>query len=318
MGLNRESRHEWVMKICAALIAAALTAATPALAEITELAAVQSGETAKVLIRFDVQPQTAAARVNGDTVVLSVEGADATAQTVTPPAGSPVTAAAFAADGSMTLRLSQAPSAAQADLFKNAVVLTIETDAAAAQAGEEPEAEDGPLTLTMEPPGSEGADAEPAAGDTPPEEVTDSATGNEPANEPEAATEAPASSGERVSDELPDVNLSDGAAAMFSARLSPAACAKANKDVAADPWAVQAVKRLAACRARQGEAQQAQELYERILTFDPYEAEAVAGLGALAQDRGQSALAREKYEEALGMNPGDGLAALIRQLMAEL
>lgn len=293
------------MKICAALISTFVLAATPALAEITELAAVQSGDTAKVLIRFDSQPQTAAARVNGDTVVLTLAGASAEAQTVTPPAGSPVAAAAIGADGAMTLRLNAVPDAARAELFENAVLLTIRTAAPPVQ------------TASADPDDSMGAPTT-----EPPAELTESETGDapdaEPASEAEAAAESPLSSNERVSDDLPDVNLADGAAAMFAARLSPAACAKAESDVAADPWAVQAVKRLAACRARSGKRQEAQELYERILTFDPYAAEAVAGLGALAQDRGQTALARRKYEEALGMNPGDGLAALIRQLMAEL
>lgn len=318
MGLNRESRHEWVMKFRAALILAALTAATPALAEITDFTVLQSEGAARFLIRFDSQPHTAAARVDGDNVTLTLAGVSAGAQTVIPPEDAPVETVSIGPDGTMSLRFKAAPDFAQAQLFENAVLLTVQT-ARAGTAPEDAGPGEGMVTLNMKPPAGESPGKET---DTAPAGLTEPGTGAaaraDAASETSPAADTPAPPDDLLSSQLPDVDLSDGAAAMFAARLSPAACAKAEKDVATDPWAVQAVKRLAACRARQGETQQARELYERILTFDPYAAEAVAGLGALAQDRGEHALARRKYEEALGMNPGDGLAALIRQLMAEL
>lgn len=319
-----------------AALLACLIAFAPAIAaaDITEVTAARDGDTARVLISFDGQPTLATASRAGGAVRLTTRGASAAPGEIAPPAGSPVTGITISPGPDFEIRFDGAAGDANAQLYENAVLLTVTLSGGEAVAeaagtadsgtpdGEEAE-RSGPVRLTMDPiPNPEDRNAAMAAreaGEAGEDAAAEAETDEAPAEgetqtaAAEAAPQAPEQAGSRGGD-----TPSGEAISFFAARLDPAACQRAEQESAADSWNMQAVMRLAACRARAGETAEARELYNRILTFDPYSAEAVAGLGAIAQDAGNAGEARQRYEQALGMSPGDGLAALIRQMMARL
>ena len=321
------------MKRAAFLVCLIALVPAVAAADITEVTAARDGDTARVLISFDGQPTLATASRTGGAVRLTTRGASAAPGEIAPPAGSPVTGITISPGPDFEIRFDGAAGDANAQLYENAVLLTVTLsggEAVAEAAGtadsgspDGGEAErSGPVRLTMDPiPNPEdrnsamaaleaGEAGEDAAAEA---ETDESPDGGETQTTAEAAPQAPEQAGSRGGD-----TPSGEAISFFAARLDPAACQRAEQESAADSWNMQAVMRLAACRARAGETAEARELYNRILTFDPYSAEAVAGLGAIAQDAGNAGEARQRYEQALGMSPGDGLAALIRQMMARL
>jgi len=302
--------------IRASLLALCLSAASAHADLLDAQASVEDGQ-ARILLRFDTQPTLASATLAPEGLRILTRGAALGQAALIPPEESVVARIASDEDGAMTLALRRPVSGARVEIVENALLIT----AALRGAGT---AEPQGATLAMDPIPDPDPAQDPAAstsqGDMDaPAADTQAEAGPAVEPEPDTPSQSPQSGQTQASDTPGEPAQTGGeAAALFAARLDEAACQSAAQAVEADPWTIAASLRLAACRAREGEAETAREIYERVLTFDPYNAEAEAGLGALAQDSGDAATARERYEAALDKSPGDGLAALVRRLMASL
>jgi len=114
------------------------------------------------------------------------------------------------------------------------------------------------------------------------------------------------------------ISVQEASARAMDADLTREACSAAKSKVAEDAWDMEALVDFGLCRAAEGDAPGAEDVFRRLLTFDPYSYRAHLGLAALAEASGERGEALASYRAALEAEPPEDAAARIEAAIAEL
>ncbi len=129
-----------------------------------------------------------------------------------------------------------------------------------------------------------------------------------------AAAAPPAAASEPVFDDEA-VFAQDGPMRRFIGDISQQECSAADDAVRADPWDLERLETHGACLALLGRAEEAVEVFERLLTFEPDDPEVHLALGAAREQSGDLTGARLHYDDALRRAVTDADAARARMLL---
>ena len=317
----------------------ALALTNTAQAEVRDVRFSAQQETAQVLFQFDAQPSAVKVFITQNGLDVDVLGVEVTAAKFAPGNANLIqNIQQIVAPGGARLRLklSELPLGAKAEIYRNSILVTATFSHVIHRANDA-------LAFTKPDQGSvtKPAAAHVIAAKTPAKVHTESSA------KPEAHTVAASAKTEHttqadepmepVSDvqqpghdgqappkriELPNKPVGHGmireASLRAAGKLNKEQCVASEQAVRDDPWALDNLARFGACLSIEGKTTEAQEVFERLLTFDPETFAAYVGLGAMAQDAGHTEKAREYYEEALALGGTDEQAAQARDLMRSL
>lgn len=262
--------------------ALAQTAATEP-ARIDDIQVSQDGETFSILVKLSQQPASAAAKADGDDLVLDLNGLSLAKLALEPPGDSMIRRIA-AADGKLTLS-GAAFGEVSTVIYRNAVVVKAKLA--------EPEFSGAsllPATPIVQ------KEAPPA----PPERKQAVATVEPspplaPATNPDAA----------VSNQpVPLARL---------VKLSTSRCAEAAVELKQDPWSVAALGDHALCLIDMGSSNEANARLDQLAAFAPEDWRVALGRAVLAQQNGDASNAEIGYRNAAMLAPDIDIRAAIAE-----
>ncbi len=298
-------------------------------------------ETAQVLFQFDGQPSAVKVFITQNGLDVDILGIEVSAAKFAPGNANLIqNIQQIVAPGGarLRLRLSELPLGAKAEIYRNSVLVTatfshVITRAHDALAFTKPDqgsvknpttahvvAAKTPAKVHTNPPVKPEAQPIPAEA----KHQGEQAAQLEEPMEPVSDVQQPGHDGQALPEriELPNKPAGHGmireASLRAAGKLNKEQCTLSEQAVRDDPWALDNLARFGACLSIEGKTTEAQEVFERLLTFDPETFAAYVGLGAIAQDAGQKEKAREYYEEALALGGTDSQAAQARDLMRSL
>lgn len=282
----------------ACLAAAALAAAPVAVAQtgpteqtrIDDIQVSQQGETFSILVKLSQQPSAAAAKANGDNLVVELNGLSLAKLALEPPSGSMIRHIQ-AEDGKLTLS-GAAFGEASTVIYRNAVV--IEAKLA------EPKSA-GASLMTAKPVVSKDSGPQPAP---------------EPAKiavsvEPVAPVETPAPDAAPAATALAAPGQDRPASLAKLVKLDTARCADAAIELKKDQWSIPALGDHALCLIDMGSMNEAAARLEQLAAFAPEDWRVALGRAVLAQQKGDASNAEIGYRAAAMLAPDADMRAAI-------
>jgi hypothetical protein len=278
------------MRFPSACLAAVVLAATPAAfaqtsatepARIDDIQVSQDGDTFSILVKLSQQPASATAKVDGDDLVLDLNGLSLAKLVLEPPSGSMIRHVE-AADGKLTLS-GAAFGEASAVIYRNAVV--VKTKLA------EPRS-NGSSLMTAKP-------VVPKAAPPAPPEPKQVVASVEPALLPVPAHVAAPPPKDRP------VSLAK------LVKLDTARCAEAAVELNKDPWSVPALGDHALCLIDMGSSNEANGKLDQLAAFAPEDWRVALGRAELARQKGDASNAEIGYRAAAMLAPDAEIRAAI-------
>jgi hypothetical protein len=278
------------MRFPSACLAVAVLAATPAAfaqtsapepARIDDIQVSQDGETFSILVKLSQQPASASVKVDGDALVLDLNGLSLAKLVLEPPSGAMIRHVE-AADGK--LRLSGAAfGEASTVIYRNAVV--VKTKLAEAKSSGASLMKAKPIVPADPPP-------------VPPEQKQVIAT---------IAPAEPAAAANPVAAPAKDQPVS----LAKLAKLNTARCAEAAVEVKKDPWSVPALGDHALCLLDMASSSDANTKLDQLAAFAPEDWRVALGRAVLAQQKGDMSNAEIGYRAAAMLAPDADIRAAI-------
>ena len=283
------------MRFSSACLAVAVLAATPAAfaqtgapesVRIDDIQISQDGETFSILVKLSQQPASATAKVEGDDLVVDLNGLSLAKLMLEPSSGSMIHHIQ-AADGKLTLS-GAAFGEASTVIYRNAVL--VKTKLA------EPKSS-GASLMTAKP--IVAKEAPPAPPE--PKQVVASV---EPAPAPSAAPPAAPAPAAAPAKNQP-VSLAQ------LVKLDTARCAEAAVELKKDPWSIPALGDHALCLIDMGSANEAGAKLDQLAAFAPEDWRISLGRAVLAQQKGDTSNAEIGYRAAAMLAPDAEIRAAI-------